>query len=107
MLGEKKLDELKFERLHSGGMAVLRHGQNHAVILLGSARGNGLMPMRAIVRVFVRFNVSGVGFVRSRKLLEKVMDAMRRRNSQKDQQHCGCAEAKRSVQLRYLRTPVH
>ena len=80
---DKAFDQLNFEWLHGGGMAVLCYRQNHAVILLRAARRGMLMLVGKIVRVFVRFDVSGLGFCSYGKLFEEMMDAVRRRDREK------------------------
>jgi len=81
---DKAFDQLNFEWLHGGGMAVLCYRQNHAVILLRAAHRSMFMLV-GIVGVFVRFEVSGLGFCSYGKLFEEVMNAVRRRDSQKQQ----------------------
>jgi hypothetical protein len=75
-LGDNTLDKLNFKRLHSGGVAMLRHRQNHAVARL--RRGRWLLLVIMLTRMIVRVRLVGL-----RKLLEEMVHAVRRRSGKK------------------------
>jgi hypothetical protein len=80
-LGDNTLDKLNFKRLHSGGVAMLRHRQNHAVARL--RRGRWLLLVIMLTRMIVRVRLVGVSFSGLRKLLEEMVHAVRRRSGKK------------------------
>ena len=78
-LGDNTLDELNFKRLHRGGMAMLRHRQNHTV----ARRGRRLLIVIMLTRMIVRIGAGGVRFFGLSKLLKEMVHAVRRRSGKK------------------------
>lgn len=98
----------KTKRRNGRSVGVLSNRQDRAIALLRRFLiTTSIMAMFGAIGMFMRLDASGVMLGGSGKLLENVVDAMRRRGDQEEQEREGCACIPPAPRARALSVAFH